>query len=234
MTEMEQEQGHELDPEPEQEREPDEEIEQETETETEAAPPAGPSEADMEARIAKAERATKRYVSQVSAALEEEATNLIECPLCLSFARGFLHLGDRGNVPEDVQKAVRLWFGEAQEVEYPPSSQHRTCAQCRGYGKVGTGSLVPDWATIVCASCNGKGFTGPPSAATNGHVHEQDAQHLADTPIQSGSPEDVDPTGEPRLLPDGRQNPNFGRWPQYKIEVPPWGITAGLLSETRA
>jgi hypothetical protein len=234
VTETEQEQGTELEPETEPEHEPDEEHEHDAETETEQAPPAGPSEADMEARISKAERATKRYVSQVSAALEEEATNLIECPLCLSFARGFLHLGDRGNVPEDVQKAVKLWFGEAQEVAYPPSPQHRVCVGCQGLGQVSTGSRVPKWETILCASCDGKGFTGPPSAAENGHVSTTLAQQIADTPIASGNPEDVDPTGEPRLLPDGRQNPNFGRWPQYKIEVPPWGITAGLLSETRA
>ena len=33
---------------------------------------------------------------------------------------------------------------------------------------------------------------------------------------------------EPRILPDGRQNPNFGKWPQYKIQVAPYGVTAGL------
>jgi hypothetical protein len=234
VTDTEQEQGTELEPEAEPETEPEEGQDDEAADQSPEAPPAGPSEADMEARIAKAERATKRYTKQIDDALEDEAEYLIDCPLCLTFARGKIHLANRGNVPDEVQKAVRMWFGETQEVEYPASSQHRTCAQCKGYGKVGTGSLVPDWATIVCASCNGKGFTGPPSAAENGHVSTTFAQQIADTPVVSGNPEDVDPTGEPRLLPDGRQNPNFGRWPQYKIEVPPWGITAGLLSETRA
>jgi hypothetical protein len=46
-----------------------------------------------------------------------------------------------------------------------------------------------------------------------------------------GEQPDVDEWQEPRILPDGRENPNYGMMPHRKMLVEPWGVTAGLRAE---
>jgi hypothetical protein len=69
---------------------------------------------------------------------------------------------------------------------------------------------------VKCLRCKGQGFVGdaelpsieaPP--ASNGEVEFPDETQPAITA-------DVDPNGSPRYLPDGQENPNFGKWPQFK------------------
>jgi hypothetical protein len=47
-------------------------------------------------------------------------------------------------------------------------------------------------------------------------------------PVATMAYDEVDEWDEPRILPDGRENPNFGKMPNRKIPVEPWGVTAGL------
>src|SRR5205823_5221567 len=97
-----------------------------------------------------------------------------------------------------------------------------------GEGKTATGSRVSgnDWR--ICPKCHGFGYTPPPEQGTNGagaasEFHAPVGEHAS--PLEEP---DNDVAGEPRLLPDGRVNPNYGKWPQYKVLVQPWGVTAGL------
>ena len=41
----------------------------------------------------------------------------------------------------------------------------------------------------------------------------------------------MDEWGEPMILPDGRENPNYGRMPHRKMLVEPYGVTANLRAE---
>jgi len=192
------------------------------------------SEKEREAQFKKADRAVATYASKIGDIYGDEAVNLIECPLCPPMHKGFLDGRDAGRVPDEVRAATLYFLGIATEVEYEASPQHRLCATCKGLGQVKSGSFVPQWETLTCPACNGCGFTPPPGGAVAAAAPE--AGMIAPPTDNGAAPEpgEVDPTGERRLLPDGRQNPNWMKWPQGKILVPPWGITAGLTTQDAA
>lgn len=212
----------------------------EAEDEDEATPePAEPQNAAQSMSEAEREKAYKRieqsyntYVRAVGKNLEEDANDLVPCLLCSSTPHpAFLNQNDAGRVPQEVVDGVKLFLGFAREVEYRQSSQHRTCDLCGGEGQVSTGSHVPQWKSLACPACKGYGFVPPPGQPVNG----ADAQAAAEVMPLSNPPipdlVDTDPSGEPRILPDGRENPNFGKWPQFKVPVPPWGVTANLTAQ---
>jgi hypothetical protein len=108
-----------------------------------------------------------------------------------------------------------------QEADYPASPDVRRCGKCDGLGKVATGSRVPKWTTISCGDCRGHGFVPPPGMVANGSGPPERVVVAVGAGDQSGPPADADPWGSPRLLPDGQENPNYGRMPQYKAaELP--------------
>lgn len=213
---------------PEPEREPESEPEQADTPPPEPPPPAGPSEQEIEAAFKKLDRATGRYRSTVADTLGEEAGNLLDCPLCLPYARGFLHAADAGRVPPEVAQSVRQWLGDTIAIEYPESTTYRPCGACDALGKVRTGSRVPGHESLPCDSCVGYGYLPPPSYASNGKAPAVTVQPAPGPPAEPIVLSDVDPWGDPRLLPDGRENPNYGKMPQFKMSIEPWGVTAGL------
>lgn len=195
-----------------------------------ASPPAVDDQV-MEKRYKAADRATQTYVKRISEIFEEQALDLIECPLCPPIHKGFLNKYDAGRVPDEVKDAAMVFLGFAREKEYNPDGDVNECRRCGGLGKTRTGSRVPGNETRKCPSCRGYGFVPPPGATDNG-AGSLDT-HLA--PIADElSPfptAEVDAWNEPRILPDGRENPNYGKMPQFKIRVEPWGATAGLTAQ---
>lgn len=209
------------------EHEPEHEEEHEEEREEEPTQRAITPE-EIEERARKSRNAFDAFGRKLFTIHEEYAHDLIECPMCPDMHKGYLNIHDAGRVPEDIKTAVMQFLGFAREVDYPHSSQHRTCQECDGLGKVRTGSRVPGKETVGCAACHGAGFIGPQAATGNGHTEIDPSLsgplvHGLDTPT-----DEVDEWGEPRILPDGRENPNFGKMPHRKIQVEPWGTTAGL------
>lgn len=200
--------------------------------EEEPAPPSEPpTDAAMEKRFQAAEKATKAYVGKLAAIFEEAAQDLELCPLCPAQHKGLVNLHDAGRVPQEVSDAVMLYLGFARPTDYKQDEETRTCPRCEGHGKTQTGSLVPGNETRKCPGCQGYGYVPPPAGApgTNGHAADF---HLpageSDAPLVQA---ERDSWGEPRILPDGRENPNYGKQPAYKILVPPYGITAGLVAQ---
>jgi hypothetical protein len=162
----------------------------------------------------------------------DSAKYLLECPLCMTTHKGFVDARDQGRYPPQIVKAIQEFMGISQEVEYEQDQETRACPKCNGYGKVKTGSLVPTQATTTCPTCKGYGWVGPnphPSgpSPSNGQIDPTSAQGVVPPVDDFGKP-DVDNWQEPRILPDGRENPNYGRQPSFKVLVDPWGITAGL------
>jgi hypothetical protein len=207
-------------------------LEEDDERADEPAPPppvhVGQTQEEQELRIGKAEKATKTYVSSIGRIFEEDANDLIECPLCLPWARGFVHPQDVGRFSDEVRTAAMFIVNGVEQVEFRPAPELHSCDVCDGYGVVRTGSKVPGNDTTTCRACRGFGYLPPPGqeqAAGNGSADfhapagEQPAA-LAQT--------DRDDWGEPRKLPDGRDNPNYGKLPHHKVPVAPYGITANL------
>lgn len=206
---------------------PDEEPERTPEDVTEPAPHGLTPEA-LEKRARNAEQRFERYAKGLADLYEEESLRWLPCPLCPDQFKGFVSMDDAGRVPQEVQEAVKMFLGIAREQDYSHSTSHRTCPECEGKGKVATGSTVPGNETISCPNCLGKGYVGPPVAAPSPNGNVTGPTVLGAEVVPSQAREDVDEWDEPRILPDGRENPNFGRMPNRKILVEPYGVTAGL------
>src|SRR5690348_8251106 len=211
--------------------EPDEEPEEEPEApEATPAPPAEPSEqeAQMSKRFDASQKAFKSYTTRLGSIFQEDALSQMPCPLCPDMHKGFIDVRDAGNVPEEIKSVVMEYMGFARPIDLRPDPLTRTCGVCDGEGRTATGSHVQGNDSRTCPECRGYGYLPPPAENTNGvgraaDFHAPVGEHTA--PLEE--PE-VDVAGEPKLLPDGRLNPNYGKWPQYKVVVPPWGVTAGL------
>ena len=196
--------------------------------------PQGLTPEQLEKRSKSAETRFATYARGIRGLYEDEEENLVECPLCPPQHKGFVDVRFAGHIPEEVADAVKFYLGVARQVEYPQDPGANTCPMCDGYGKVTTGSRVPGHETRTCTNCTGYGYMPPPGRvqkpSENGHG-DLVAVELTEPTLPD---EDRDPWGEPRILPDGRENPNYGKQPQYKIMVEPWGVTAGLSAQSVA
>jgi len=215
---------------PEEPDEGDEPDKEPAEPETPAEQPAQPSEQEalMAKRFDASQRRFKTYTTALSQIFEEDALSHIPCPLCPDMHKGFIDVRDAGNVPDEIKAVVMEYMGFARPIDLRPDPLTHTCHVCDGEGKTATGSRVSGNDSRQCPECKGYGYVPPPSEALNGsgrasdfHAPVGEQQHPLEEP-------DNDVAGEPRLLPDGRVNPNFGKWPQYKVLVQPWGVTANL------
>lgn len=212
--------------------EPDDEPEAAPEPVQPPAQPPTPEQ--MEKRFSAAERELGKYARKILEIYGEQASDLIECPLCPGIHKGFVNGQDAGLVPPDIANACMAFLGFARERQYRQSSRYQTCPACDGEGKVYTGSHVPNKETIRCDDCDGGGFIPPMrgASARNGHT-DAPAFDLEGDPLVA-EPAEKDAWGEPRILPDGRENPNYGKMPQFKVPVEPWGVTAGLTVQDAA
>jgi uncharacterized protein YbaR (Trm112 family) len=219
----------------------DEQAEEEEQAETPEPEPEPEPEALVDeeklARLKKITTSFNTYTASVERNLEEDWLDTVACPLCYGTDHpAYLSKHGAGRVPEDVKEAVLMFLGFAREQDYEPDPQTQTCRTCAGKGKTLTGSHVAGRETHACPTCKGSGAEGlsvvPGSAGANGSSEE--AFTLA--AVMGEPATDADNWGEPRILPDGRENPNWGRQPQFKVPVEPWGVTAGLnaVSETPA
>lgn len=203
------------------------------ETAAEPGPqPEPPQDEERQAVFAKIDRSFKTYQSAVERNLGDEVTDWLFCPLCASGAVvGYVNKHDLGRIPEEVAANVKMFLGYARETEYPEAKGINQCAGCTGLGKVSTGSRVADHMTITCPDCKGYGYTPPPGApaaysAGNGKSETAHAAAMADL-----EQPDRDNWGEPRILPDGTLNANYGKQPQFKEVHPVYGVTANLSPE---
>lgn len=182
----------------------------------------------LEKRAKRIETSFKTYTKAVERNYEDEFQYLAECPLCPDNHKGYVDLRSAGYVPQEVQDAVRMYFGVMREQDYAHSPTMHTCPDCEGKGKVATGSTVPEFVTVQCQRCGARGFIGDqlPEFPVNGQVTGPTVYQPERPATQAY--DETDEWDEPRILPDGRENPNFGKMPNRKIAVEPWGTTAGL------
>lgn len=161
---------------------------------------------------------------------EGEGEYLRDCPLCLDQHKGLVDLRHAGNYPREAVDAVMGFLGLAREQDYKQSGSHNACTFCDANGKVATGSKVPEFTTVTCPECNGYGYTPPPTPSKI--VVDGPVGNVVQLPPPTDDLEhgEVDDMGEPRVLPDGRLNPNYGMRPAYKVMVEPFGVTAGLTT----
>jgi hypothetical protein len=225
----------ELDAEPELDDDAEAEADPEPEPEPEEADepePEAPSDEDRARMFAKIDGSFKTYQRNVEKQLGDDVTEWLFCPLCASGAVvGYVNRNDLGRIPDEVEANVNTFMGYARETDYPEARGINQCACCAGLGKVSTGSRVAEHMTITCPECKGYGYTPPGGGhPLNGNPATGAASAASDALADLGQPE-RDAWGEPKVLPDGTLNGNYGKMPQFKSVHPEFGITANLSPE---
>jgi hypothetical protein len=207
------------------------EAEQAAQEPTEAPEAQGTTPEEWERRFQRVETAFRTYTKKVTEIYADEAPLLSPFAISPSAPPGFVYGPDAGRVPEEIQRATFEFFGLAREQDYADDPETVACSACEGKGKTRTGSTVANHETRPCPTCKGWGYTtkagAPPSSASVGNG-SGDAEGVQVGPLVT---DDKDNWGEPRVLPDGRLNPNYGKQPQFKEQIEPWGVTANLTTQ---
>lgn len=163
---------------------PDEERDPVTEGETPEAPPAAPSMLDAKARAVrddKIDRENERHAKRVGEIMEEEATALIPCPICMDAFHGWIF--DPAHAPLTPEQRDRMLqlLGMNDWEELPQASWAQECATCRGHGRVKTGSKREGRETTGCLDCGESGWINRRAA----QVAVENGHH-ADVPAATG------------------------------------------------
>lgn len=119
------------------------------------APPPEDSEKRMRIAGEKLDREAERHWNRIVEIMGPDADGLVPCELCFVKTPGFRW----DSAPlEETAARVRVAIGLPDVSNFAPSATERTCDDCRGLGKVRTGSMVPGQETGKCDACAGKGF----------------------------------------------------------------------------
>jgi hypothetical protein len=97
----------------------------------------------------------ERHRKRIGEIMGEDANFLIPCELCMPQFAGYRF---DGSPDEATITRVRVAIGMPDLTNYAPSSTERQCDDCRGLGRVRTGSTVQQYETATCDACAGKGF----------------------------------------------------------------------------
>lgn len=177
----------------------------------------GRSPEDLEKMRKKLDQSAATWTRRVEELLGDDFGMLIPCELCSFDIPGFHWPAEiQTPISEQHDRLLRV-LREPAAPEYRAATQVRQCGDCDGYGKVNSGSKLPQHSTVTCPACKGYGYVPPPVPGGNGVVTAPVAGIELAQEEEQEAPADADIWGSPRLLPDGQENPNYGKMPQYKI-----------------
>jgi len=222
-----------VDDDPDQDEGAEEEEAEETTPEPEPSEDATALENEDRAKaFKKIDASFTTYRNAAERNLADEWPDWLYCPLCAAGSvPGFLNRHDLGRVPDEVVANVQTFLGFAREKNYKQHPGLNTCQVCGGETKVETGAKAGDYIVIPCDNCNGYGYTPPPTKATQANGSAPDVSELVRENLAELETPDRDNWGEPRVLPDGTLNANYGKMPQFKTVHPTYGVTAQLTPE---
>lgn len=144
----------------------------------EPAPPEGKTSAEWEKVFKEVDRLRKDTARRVGNIFGEEATALMDCPLCLNVAPGYLWPPDVAPLDEQQVTAIRMLLNMPVATDYVQSDAYEPCPKCAALGNVRTGSKVQNQEIVTCQRCQGRGYIPTaigPVPVDNGNGHEQDA-----------------------------------------------------------
>ncbi len=179
----------------------------------EHTPPVG--EAEVEKMWKALARSATTWRNRVSTVMGEDAQLLVPCELCEPDIPGFHWPPGADEARDEVHARLLAVLTAPEEPTYNAAPHAKRCETCDGWGKVASGSRDVRNVAVVCPTCSGAGYVKlpgyGPAEPTNGSAPEV-------VPVAPGAElprEDVDGFGIARLLPDGQENPNYGRSPMY-------------------
>lgn len=190
----------------------------EPDEETAQAAPLGKSPEQYEAIRKKLDTSADTWRRRVKDLLGDDADALVPCELCSFDLPGFHWPAELTQPVSEVHERLLRVLSEPAAPEYQAATSVRQCGSCAGWGKVLSGSRLASHETVTCPDCKGYGYVPPPVPSSNGYA---EAANVAPGGVgipedDAEPPTDSDIWGSPRLLPDGQENPNYGKMPQYK------------------
>jgi hypothetical protein len=199
---------------PEQEPEVDDDPDQDEGVEPPA--PSGMSFEELEKVRTKLDTSANTWRRRVKDLLGDDADMLVECELCDPTLPGFHFPAELEQPRDDLHAHLLDVLRTPDAPDYNPSPGVRRCEICDGWGVVLSGSRVAGKGVVKCGRCKGQGFVG--EAEMPAQAPPQNGEVAVEFPEDTGPlvTSDTDSWGSPKLLPDGQENPNWGRMPQYK------------------
>ena len=158
--------------------------------EGEEPPPAEPG--NLSAQTITPEEIEKRYkaldglrahvAKRIGVILEEDANDLIPCPLCVTVAPGWMYPPNVVALEEQQLEALRLLLGLRNEGELSAHPAFKQCDACHGYGRVKTGSERMEYRYADCPTCASLGYRQDLS----GQIIPNGTQPTPDQPVITG------------------------------------------------
>jgi hypothetical protein len=199
------------------EPEPEPEPEDGEEPESEAVAARADRTGDIEKTHRALEKEAERHARRVEELMGSDFAALQSCELCWEAAPGFRW----GRMPDPETVAhVRVVIGMPDLSNFAPSSTERQCDDCRGRGKVRTGSCVSKYETAICDACKGKGWV-----VTRQRLNEIPDAHPDDAPAQGATVSDDD--GVTRdMFGTPETDPDYGKMPNMRARPTDYWLTA--------
>ena len=136
------------------------------------------SDKEMEKVFRDLDRLRKDVAGRVGRIMGDDATLLMECPLCAPVAPGYLWPQDVAPLAEEQVAALRMMLNMPVATDYVQSDAFEACPKCEGMGRVRTGSKVHNHDIAECPRCFAKGYVptamGPFPLPSNGSDQDAD------------------------------------------------------------
>jgi rubrerythrin len=145
-------------PEPDDEPETGDEPESEPGDDEPATATSPRDEKEAEALRQKVDAEDARHAKRVSDLFGEDAPHLLQCPMCAHLTAGFLFPPNVMPIPDEQLGLVRALLGMPDVSTFEDSQATETCPDCKGLGRVKSGSNVPGYDVIDCQRCASKGW----------------------------------------------------------------------------
>lgn len=161
-------------------------------------------------RLKSLENEAERHARRIGEIIGADAESLVQCELCPPNFGGW-----RFDVApaEDVTQRVRAAIGLPDVSNFAMSATEKPCDDCRGLGRVRTGSQVPGRETALCDACGGDGYVAsrPRLNAAPAQPAPVEAANGTSAPYDDGIKRDMfgTPEGDPDYgkLPNLRERP---------------------------
>jgi rubrerythrin len=149
------------------------------------------AEKAIEARYGKLAKENDRHAKRVGEIMDEDATDLIPCPVCMDGIAGWVYPPDVAEPSEEQVSRIRQFAGLPDYTNFQDVGWANECPECRGFGKVKTGSKVPGAETTGCLNCNERGWLNtrgmtPP----NGSLQHPEGEILTGPQVYGTEPDE--------------------------------------------
>lgn len=167
---------------------PDDEQGEEPDGQTEAKRRAQ-DEKEIEARYQRLGNENARHARRVSEIMADDATALIQCPVCMDGIAGWIYPPDVAPLPDEAIARIRQVIGLPDLTTFEDATDASQCPACKGLGRVKTGSNVPGYEVKECGRCASRGWISL-GVPVNGAVVEEQHTEAVTGPTIFGADDD--------------------------------------------